>query len=162
MTDVFSARKRSEIMSHIRSTGTKPEKAVARMIRQLGYRPKLNVTDLPGSPDICIPSLRKVIFVHGCFFHQHAGCRGSHRPKSRKAYWNNKLDANIRRDRRVRRQLYRMGWSVAVVWECQIHYGDALMRRLSRFLERGVKDRLLCLRASAPPLTPRADIARRS
>ncbi|HMO51674.1 MAG TPA: DNA mismatch endonuclease Vsr [Kiritimatiellia bacterium] len=134
MVDVFSSRKRSEIMSRVRSSGSIPEKTVARCIRRLGFFPKLNVKHLPGTPDICLPEIRKIIFVHSCFFHQHPGCRGSERPKTRRAYWTKKLDSNIRRDQRVRRQLNRMGWSVAVVWECQLKDHDRLRRRLKTFL----------------------------
>lgn len=137
MVDVFSCRKRSEIMSRVKSSGTKPELAVLAIVRRLGRRPSRNVKGLPGTPDICIQPLKKAIFVNSCFFHQHKGCRASHRPTSNMAFWERKLDANVRRDRRVRRELNRMGWSVAVVWECRLKDQERLTRRLERFLNAG-------------------------
>ena len=134
MTDVFSRRKRSEIMSSVRSKDTGPEKTVAGLVRSLGHRPSLNVKKLPGTPDVVLPTIRKIIFVHSCFFHQHDGCRARQRPKTHKRFWNDKLDRNVKRDARVRRQLNRLGWSVAVVWECQLKDIERLRRRLEKFL----------------------------
>ena len=118
MTDIFSSDKRSVIMSRIRSQGTKPEVRLCAIIREiLGKRRRimLNVTSLPGCPDIVVPSLKLVIFSDGCFYH----CcpRHGHTPKSNSEYWAPKLARNLRRDRRIRRHLRSLGYSVWRVWE---------------------------------------------
>jgi DNA mismatch endonuclease (patch repair protein) len=100
----------------------------------MGYRFRLHDTRLPGTPDLVFSSRRKVIFVHGCFWHGHA-CQKGRRPQTNVAFWNEKLDNNRKRDRENRRQLKRLGWSSLVVWECEIRRQETLIKKLSQFLE---------------------------
>ena len=126
---------RSETMARVRSSDTTPELIVRSVAHRLGYRFRLGRKDLPGSPDLTFPRLNVVIFVHGCFWHQHTCPRGSRVPKTNQAYWIPKLERNVARDRKVCRQLRRMGWHVMVVWECQTRDKDRLSKRIHRFLE---------------------------
>ena len=106
-------------MRRITKTDTKPELAVRRAAHRLGYRFRLHRRDLPGTPDLVFPRLRKVILVHGCFWHQHVGCRLARQPKSRLDYWLPKLERNRKRDAETQAALRKLGWDVLVVWECQ-------------------------------------------
>ena len=137
MADVFSAEKRSWIMSRVKGRDTQPEKLVRSMAHRLGFRFRLHRRDLPGRPDIVFPRLRKAVFVHGCFWHGHARCRRSGRPMSNKAFWNKKLDGNMMRDKRDRAELRKRGWRVLVVWECQARRPQKLMTKLEGFLSDG-------------------------
>ncbi len=134
--DTFSAQDRSRIMAAVRSTDTTPELVVRKLAHSLGYRFRLHRKDLPGCPDLVFPSRRKVIFVHGCFWHQHTCKRGARIPSSGREYWGRKLARNSTRGRRVRRQLSMLGWSVMVVWECKTvaKRRERLARRIQRFL----------------------------
>jgi DNA mismatch endonuclease (patch repair protein) len=134
MADMFSRRKRSEIMRAIRNRDTKPEMVVRKLIWRLGYRYRLHVRSLPSCPDLVFPSRRSVIFVHGCFWHRHACANGRSMPTSRGAYWKDKFDRNRSRDQKNRRKLSRMGWQVLVVWECQTRKPALLESRLKAFL----------------------------
>ncbi|HVB33672.1 MAG TPA: very short patch repair endonuclease [Patescibacteria group bacterium] len=134
MADHVSPQKRSLIMAAVHSEGTTPEKAVHRILRQLGFRSRMHVRALPGCPDFVFPSLRKVMFVHGCFWHRHPRCRYTTTPKTRRKFWQAKFEANVARDRRVRRQLRRMGWAVMTVWQCQLKKPNKLTERLNDFL----------------------------
>jgi DNA mismatch endonuclease, patch repair protein len=116
--DTLTPEQRSARMSAILGSNTKPEMAVRRLLHGLGYRFKLHDRRLPGTPDIVFRGRRKVVFVHGCFWHRHEGCRISHLPKSRQAYWEEKLARNVARDERQRLALEEEGWRVHVVWEC--------------------------------------------
>ena len=107
-------------MRRITKTDTKPEFAVRRAAHRLGYRFRLHRRDLPGTPDLVFPRLRKVILVHGCFWHQHVGCRLARQPKSRPDYWLPKLERNRKRDAETQAALRELGWDVLVVWECQV------------------------------------------
>jgi DNA mismatch endonuclease (patch repair protein) len=131
MADIFTERKRSELMAHVRSRDTKPELAVRRALSANGYRYRLHRPDLPGRPDIVIPRLRLVIFVHGCFWHHHRGCRKATFPRTNAAFWTEKITANALRDRRDRRRLLAMDWRVLVIWECQTRTIKKLSRCLS-------------------------------
>lgn len=135
MTDFVSPARRSEIMSGIRAKGSKPEMAVRRLVHSLGYRYRLHRSDLPGTPDMVFPSRRKVIFVHGCFWHQHPGCKKSGIPKSNQEYWAPKLARNAERDREHHFQLQKMGWDVLVVWECSIRSRENVTLAIRRFLD---------------------------
>lgn len=137
MTDHISPRRRSENMRRIKDQGTKPEMIVRRMVHAIGYRYRLHDPGLPGKPDLVFPSRRKVIFVHGCFWHQHPDkrCRHARMPKSRLEYWLPKLNGNKTRDRRSAAALRRLGWQSLVIWECKISTLDRLRARLKRFLE---------------------------
>lgn len=125
---------RSKIMSSVRTRDTGAEKAVRSLVHRLGYRYSLARTDLPGKPDLVLVSRRKAIFVHGCFWHGHA-CRYGRLPKSRLGYWRPKIALNRARDRRQVRALRKTGWSVMVVWQCQLKRAVALEARLAAFLD---------------------------
>jgi len=134
MTDLFSKEKRSWIMSRVKGRDTKPEILVRSIIHRMGFRFCLHRRDLPGNPDIVLPRYGKVIFVHGCFWHGHKRCPRSGRPSTRREFWDKKLDNNIERDKRFRRELKRMGWNVLVVWECETRRPEGLLGKLERFL----------------------------
>jgi DNA mismatch endonuclease (patch repair protein) len=131
--DVVSKRARSRIMRSVHSCDTGPEMSVRRILWALGYRYRLHSADLPGRPDIVFRSRRRVIFVHGCFWHQH-DCGAGARPSSNASYWNRKLDGNMNRDERNMSALTQTGWKVLVLWECQIQNRAKLKYRLLRFL----------------------------
>ena len=112
----------------------KPEMAVRRLIHRLGYRYRLHRRDLPGTPDLVFGSRRAVVFVHGCFWHQH-DCRDGRVPSSNRDYWEPKLARNVERDARVRGELEALGWRLLVVWECEAKDEMALTERLVTFLD---------------------------
>lgn len=132
--DNLTPVQRKQAMRQVRSSDTTPERVVRITAHALGFRFRLKNRDLPGSPDLIFPRLRAVIFVHGCFWHQHQCRRGARLPKSNRAYWLPKLRRNIERDRRVIRTLRGTGWRVLVVWECQIRDVQRLRQRLKVFL----------------------------
>ena len=132
--DSVSTKRRSEIMSRIRSSDTRPEMQVRRLLHGLGYRYVLHRRDLPGAPDLVFPSRRKIVFVQGCFWHQHKGCIDGRIPKSRVSYWKPKLQHNVERDRLNISKLRRGGWRVMLVWECDAANPDTLRKRLTHFL----------------------------
>lgn len=117
-------------MSRIRSSDTKPEIAVRSLLHRMGFRFRLHRKDLPGNPDIVLPKYKTVIFVHGCFWHRHEGCKYAYNPKSNTASWKKKFKSNIQRDKVVLSQLETAGWNVIVVWECEIKDSVKLKRRL--------------------------------
>ncbi len=131
--DIMTPAERSARMRLIRSKNTGQEMELRRMLHSFGYRYRLHASYLPGKPDIVFKSKRKAIFVHGCFWHQHAGCKKARLPKSKKAYWHKKLRNNTERDRSHLRSLRNDGWKILTVWECQINKLD-LPIRLIRFL----------------------------
>ena len=130
--DVDPLRRR--IMAAVRGRNTKPEMIVRRLLFSLGYRFRLHHKDLPGRPDIVFAGRRKAIFVHGCFWHRHAGCSKATTPKTRADFWNLKFDQNVERDRRAERALADMGWSSLVVWECETRALEPLASKLRAFL----------------------------
>ncbi|MGE0679408.1 MAG: very short patch repair endonuclease [Candidatus Binatia bacterium] len=138
-TDPFSPAQRSWIMSRVQSRNTKPELLVRSLVHHLGYRFRLYRRELPGAPDLVFPARSKVIFVHGCFWHGHPCKRGARMPKANAAYWCEKIARNKKRDQRHRRQLRQLGWSILVLWECQLRDRQKLVSRLSRFLEQAEK-----------------------
>ena len=133
--DNLSRAERSEIMARVRSTDTRPEILVRKLVYALGYRYRLHARELPGRPDIVFRKRAKVIFVHGCFWHRHAGCALARMPKSRLEFWQPKLEGNKKRDERNKRELQRMGWKVLTVWECQVNRPARLADRIRRFLD---------------------------
>lgn len=135
MTDVLTPEQRRRCMAAIRGRDTKPEMIVRSLAHRMGYRFRLHRKDLPGKPDLVFPSRRKIIFVHGCFWHQHPRCRYATRPATRPEFWAAKLDGNRQRDRRVCRELRRQGWKVLIVWECQTKNLERLEGRLRAFME---------------------------
>jgi DNA mismatch endonuclease, patch repair protein len=134
--DKLSAERRSANMRQIRSVNTAPELLLRRMLHRLGYRFRLHRKDLPGKPDVVFPSRRKVIFVHGCFWHQHPGCREGRVPGTRLEYWKPKLTRNSQRDAAVQSALKEQGWRFLVVWECELKDTVAALRTVKRFLGR--------------------------
>ena len=133
--DTVSAERRSEIMSRIRSCDTRPEMMVRRLVHGLGYRYRLHGRRLPGRPDLVFASRRRVIFVHGCFWHRHPDCGLARTPKTRVQFWRTKLDGNRERDLASQRELRRMGWLSLVVWECELRDLESVTKRVVRFLE---------------------------
>ena len=125
-------------MSAIKSTGMKPEMLVRSMVHRMGYRFRLHSKDLPGKPDLVFRSRKKVIFVHGCFWHQHrkVECLDGRQPKSNTNYWAKKLARNVERDASNTMELLALGWKVLVLWECEVLGANiALERRIRQFLE---------------------------
>ena len=121
-------------MSRIRSKGMAPEVILRRLVYGMGFRYRLHQSGLPGKPDLVFPGRKKIIFVHGCFWHQHAKCIDGHLPKTNLEYWIPKLERNIQRDIKVVNELTEMGWDVLVVWECELSNCDCLTIKLKEFL----------------------------
>lgn len=137
MTDVHSAAQRSFNMSRIGSRDTKPELIVRSIVHRMGFRFRLHRRDLPGKPDLVLPSRRKIIFVHGCFWHSHSCPYGRVTPATNSEFWKTKRSANTNRDRRNLRKLRADGWHVLVVWECWTkRIEDLLIPKLTAFLEQ--------------------------
>lgn len=118
MTDVVSPEKRSSMMSGIRGKNTRPEVLVRKAIFAEGLRFRIHRKDLPGKPDIVLPGRKVLIFVHGCFWHQHEACRYAKMPTSNVEFWQKKLNENLSRDKKIQEKLNRSGWRVLTVWEC--------------------------------------------
>ena len=131
--DRLTPERRSWVMSRIKGKDTTPELCVRRMVHAEGYRYRLHRKSLPGSPDLVFPGRKKVIFVHGCFWHQH-GCKISEMPKTRPEYWSEKFERNRMRDERNRLELEDLGWQVLIVWECETRRPDQLKRAIRSFL----------------------------
>lgn len=132
--DIVSPEKRSRMMAGIKGKNTKPELAVRKLVHGMGFRYRLHRKDLPGSPDLVFPRLKKVIFVHGCFWHRHPGCRFAYTPKSNAQFWLNKLEGNTRRDAQAVTALETLGWQILIVWECEVFDLPALTWKVSSFL----------------------------
>lgn len=135
MVDTLTPAERSARMRLIKAKNTKPELLVRRLVWGLGYRYRLHRSDLPGTPDMAFIGRRKVIFVHGCFWHLHRECPNNRPPKSRRAFWDAKLASNRDRDARNGERLRDMGWRHLVVWECETTHVKELGNRLVCFLE---------------------------
>lgn len=118
------------MMSGIRGKNTRPELKVRKTAHALGYRFRLHRNDLPGSPDLAFPSRNTVLFVHGCYWHRHKGCKHCYDPKSNTEFWSRKFEANVARDERVRGELEQRGWRVVTLWECETANVDGLRERL--------------------------------
>ena len=131
MADIVDARKRSEMMANIRGRNTAPELAVRRIAHRMGLRFRLHRNDLPGRPDLVLPKHRLVVFVHGCFWHRHEGCRHASIPKARRAFWMQKLMANVARDQRQQATLQALGWRVLVIWGCETGNRVAIEQKLA-------------------------------
>ena len=114
------SEQRSRNMSAIKSKNTKPEIKVRKILHSMGYRFRLHVKDLPGSPDIVLPKYKTVIFVHGCFWHRHENCKYATTPKTRKEFWESKFKENVIRDKSHQKKLSAIGWKIIIVWECEI------------------------------------------
>lgn len=133
--DILAPEQRSLLMSRIRGKDTKPELAVRRIAHGLGFRFRVHRRDLPGSPDLVFPRLRKVIFVHGCYWHRHSGCRYAYSPKSNISFWHAKFNANVARDGLAIVELEKLGWDILIVWECETKDEDKLLRSLATYLK---------------------------
>lgn len=129
--DTVSPEDRSRIMRAVGRRNTTPELRVRKVAHRLGYRFRLHRKDLPGTPDLVFPKYGVCIFVHGCFWHRHTGCKKATTPKSNQRFWNEKFAANLERDRRKTRELKKLGWKVATIWECQTG-DDALLAKILR------------------------------
>ncbi|MBL9092394.1 MAG: DNA mismatch endonuclease Vsr [Planctomycetaceae bacterium] len=136
MADTITAAERSRIMAAVRSRHTSPELAVRRIVASLGVRYRLHGKNVPGSPDLVVAPQRKVLFVHGCFWHRHSCRRGQSTPAANKKFWAAKFARNVARDADVRRALRREGWRALIVWECQLTPAKlpATVGRIRRFL----------------------------
>lgn len=140
MVDVVSPADRSRMMAGIQGKNTKPELTVRRMLFASGYRFRLHRRDLPGAPDIVMPGRKVAIFVHGCFWHMHQGCRYAKMPATRPEFWKAKLEANVERDRRAVEKLQAQGWRVLCVWECSTRdtlAAAGLQAAMSAWIEGG-------------------------
>ncbi|NMY43490.1 DNA mismatch endonuclease Vsr [Pseudomonas sp. WS 5013] len=132
--DTLSPLERSQRMARVKSKGTKPEMLVRRLVFSMGYRYRLHGSRLPGHPDMVFKGRRKVIFVHGCFWHRHEGCKLARLPKSRLDFWLPKLEGNRQRDAQKLEQLCEQGWKSLVIWECELKDLGSLEKRLRAFL----------------------------
>lgn len=131
--DVFAADKRSWVMQRIRGKDTGPERVVRSALHLLGYRFRLHRKDLPGKPDIVLPRWKRAIFVHGCFWHQHPGCKLAVMPTTNAEFWRKKLGDNVRRDDEQITRLRDLGWRVLVIWECETERQDLFLQKLEEF-----------------------------
>lgn len=135
MADRFTPEERSRIMAKVKGRNTKPEILVRRLLHRLGYRFRLHRKDIPGKPDIVLPRHRKIILVHGCFWHGH-DCKRGTRPEANADFWNAKIKKNMERDARNTEELRRLGWDVLILWSCEIKDSDKLAERLQCFIEQ--------------------------
>lgn len=136
MTDVLTPEQRKLNMSRIRNKDTRPEMIVRSLIHRMGYRYRLHTKKLPGKPDVVLSSYKKIIFVHGCFWHMHSCRYGKVKPQTNADFWQNKRMGNVKRDRKILSLLKKDGWKVLVVWECWIKKPNELYKRISEFLNK--------------------------
>ena len=132
--DTLSKAERSQNMSKIRGKDTGPERQVRSLLHRAGYRFRLHVKTFPGKPDIVMPRHRAVVFVHGCFWHRHQGCKIASTPKTHRKFWAEKFARNVANDRKHVRRLRRLGWKVLIVWECQLRRPEQVLTRLMKIL----------------------------
>jgi DNA mismatch endonuclease (patch repair protein) len=135
VADIVDRQTRSRMMAGIRGKHTKPELAVRRFLHRIGFRFRLHDRNLPGKPDLVFPKYRAVVHVHGCFWHQHAGCRFAYTPASNRDFWQTKLRQNVARDAKNDRALHELGWRSITVWECEVADSRAL-ENLSKMIRR--------------------------
>lgn len=135
MADIKNRDQRSRNMSAIHGKDTKPEMIVRRYLHSLGYRFRLHRKDLPGKPDLVMPKYRLAIFVHGCFWHRHEGCRYTTTPSNRAEFWQTKFAANVQRDQRNREALHAAGWRVLVIWECGLKHSKNSLNKVGQLIE---------------------------
>jgi DNA mismatch endonuclease, patch repair protein len=138
MADQLSSQRRSWNMSRIKSRDTVPELAVRKVLYRMGYRYRLHSPAIPGKPDIVLKRYRAAIFVHGCFWHRHPGCKFAYTPKSRVEFWTKKFEVNVYRDEIVKKQLSDLGWKYLIIWECETKSTETIEHLLRGFLsEKG-------------------------
>lgn len=140
VTDTLDRKRRSENMSRIRGTNTAPELAVRRIAHRLGLRFRLHRRDLPGRPDLVLSKYHLAVFVHGCFWHRHEGCRYAYKPKSHIRFWDRKFSQNVKRDGRIEDELRALGWSILVIWECETRDTALVEQRLTDYVNRTAND----------------------
>lgn len=128
MSDIFSKEKRSLLMSKVRDKNTSPELIVRKWLHKEGYRFRLYRKDLPGKPDIVLPKYKTAIFVHGCFWHRHIGCKKASIPATNVGIWLKKFGENIERDKRKQQELEELGWQVIILWQCEIENGSFISK----------------------------------
>jgi DNA mismatch endonuclease (patch repair protein) len=133
--DRLSRKARSALMARVKGKDTKPELVVRSALHRAGYRFRIHLRRIPGSPDLAFPARKKVIFIHGCFWHKHSKCKLATTPKTHTDYWLKKLEENKKRDSRKTRALRREGWGVLIVWQCKLDSIDRELRRIKQFLE---------------------------
>lgn len=137
MADSLTPERRSWNMSRIRGTNTGPEKKLRSLLHRAGYRFRIHYRRLPGSPDIVLPRYRTAVFVHGCFWHRHPGCRNATTPGSRTDFWSAKFEGTVARDKAKAAQLEAAGWQVVTVWECELQKApDTVLRNVVSRLRR--------------------------
>ena len=134
--DVFTKKKRSSVMAKIKAKDTKPEILVRKLLHRMGYRFRLHNKHLPGKPDVCLEKYNTVIFIHGCFWHNHKKCNDGKIPKSNVGYWQPKIQGNIARDKRNNLALKRMGWKIITIWECSLNDLSSIKKLLKGKLKR--------------------------
>jgi DNA mismatch endonuclease, patch repair protein len=132
--DIFSKTKRSWIMSRVHGKNTAPEVLIRSLLHRMGYRFRLDYKALPGRPDIVLPRFRKLIFVHGCFWHGHKNCHRATLPQTNIAFWTKKVKGNAERDLKNIRSLRRLGWKPLVIWQCEMRNLEKLERRIVKFI----------------------------
>ncbi len=132
--DIVDAQTRSRMMSGIKGRDTVPEVVVRRVAHRMGFRFRLYRKDLPGRPDLVFPRYRAVVFVHGCFWHRHQGCRYAYTPRTRVRFWMGKFSDNVARDRRTEQALVTLGWRILVIWECETRNEAVVRERLREYL----------------------------
>jgi DNA mismatch endonuclease, patch repair protein len=137
VADTVSKRRRSWLMGRVKSKNTTPERLVRSFLHRNGFRFRLHARTLPGKPDVVLARHRTVVFVNGCFWHGHAGCKRATMPTTRPAFWRQKIEATIARDKRMRRELLKLGWKVITVWGCQAVRPECLERDLALLLHSG-------------------------
>lgn len=135
VADTLSPNERSKRMSLIRGKDSSPELKLRRLVHGMGFRYRLHVKDLPGKPDLAFPSRRAVIFMHGCFWHRHPGCKLARLPKSKLDFWRPKLEGNRERDLRNQEMLKKLGWHVLVIWECEMENIEKVSNKVREFLQ---------------------------
>jgi DNA mismatch endonuclease (patch repair protein) len=133
--DSVDTAKRSEIMSHVKGRDTKPEILVRSLLHRMGFRFRLQARDLPGKPDIVLPKWKTVVFVNGCFWHRHKGCKHATTPSTHVEYWTKKFKENVKRDRYNRSRLKKEGWRVLTIWECELRDMEKLSAKVRKFFD---------------------------
>lgn len=134
MMDRISRERRSANMARIQAKDTAPEMVVRKIVHRLGFRFRLHRSELPGKPDLVFPSRKKIILVHGCFWHRHPGCRFAYAPKSNQEFWKEKFEKNVQRDENNTKLLAALGWDVLIIWECETRNTATLQNKIVFFL----------------------------
>ncbi|MBD3337615.1 MAG: DNA mismatch endonuclease Vsr [Candidatus Lokiarchaeota archaeon] len=138
MTDIFTNKKRSQIMASVKNKNTKPEILVRKALFKKGFRYRINDRRLPGSPDIVLPKYRTVIFVNGCYWHGHDNCKKQIQPNTNKNFWNSKIQKNKLRDKKVQKELSQLGWKTLVIWDCELRNKEIFNLTIERIIN-GIK-----------------------